>query len=673
MKRTMLNSVVDKTVKLWSGLRLFNSHARALQLCQIAASLILLVASSVGSASAQDLAREVLAPEYAQLKMNLLHLHCQLGFPDGTACHFVIEEPIPDGGGVRFPEVPGSGGNRSIIPRPRDPRNPMSGSIDIQTFPKVGTSISINAADIGFASYPVSFQLNGTRLADDLVRWEGFTPQPDFCLVTALNPLDIRMIRIRGIGANLCTRVSQIGSPEDDSGLRFYKGLALANESVCNVSDPALNDAIELSAAGGTGERLGWVATRGRNFLMIRARTYPLQPEDLREYDRRLSEEQAAVRADNDRRRMRCLGIDESRRSADPECRERAVPATTFFTPSPDVCHRYPIDGGAPVNIVTSIEQMTGLAGRPRAGAVTPSQATAAISLGDNGICQYTVNPGDTRPLTTLPGTLFISRPTTRATTADEQFELARMGSVGLSASLRSSASSGVSVLPAAVSTTLPAGRSETTRFQVRVGDVNGDPNFNGRVEVVAEGPSLVEPARTSFHVVTTDTFGLCGELQYQLDLYRASLASTDVAWPLDMDDPPKLFERFKTVDMRKLGQKGLDSWNRLWAMAMPPAVSSGKANVAGSWTVQVQTDQGPASFALSQNGDEISGNYKGALGEAPIRGTIKGDQITLFITVQSKGIDTTIVFSGIIEKGLMTGTVNVGNLENGSWTAKRQ
>jgi len=483
------------------------------------------------------------------------------------------------------------------------------------------------------------------------------------------------MIRIRGVGGNLCTRVSQIGSPTDDSGLRFYKGLGLANESACNVSDPALNDAIELSAAGvrGTAERLGWVATRGRNFLLIRARPTPLQPEDLSEYERRLSVRQAEVRADNDRRRMRCLGFDESRRSADPECREREVPGAISFTPSPDVCHRYPIDGGDPVNIVASIEQMTALAGRPPAGAVTPSQATAAISLGDNGICQYTVNPGDTRPPTNLPGTLFISRPTTRATTADEQYELARMGPVGLSASLRSSASSGVSLLPAAVSATLPAGRSESSRFTVRVGDVNGDPNFNGRVEVVAEGPSLVEPARTSFHVVTTDTFGLCGELQYQLDLYRTSLAST-VAWPIDMDDPPKLFERFKTVDMKKLGQKGLDSWNKLWAVAMPPAISSGKADVAGSWVVQVQTDQGPASFALSQNGDEISGNYKGALGEAPIRGSIKGDQITLFITVKStKEVDTTIVYSGVVEKGVMNGTFNVGNLENGSWTAKRE
>jgi len=628
----------------------------------------------VGSASAQDLAREVLAPEYTQLKVSLLQLHCQLVGFDGIACHIILEEPYADNGGVPFPEVPGTGGNRSIIPRPRDAANPMSGSIDLQRLSKTGTSISINAADIGFSSYPVTFHLNGTQLSGDLVRWEGFTPQPDFCLITDLGlGGGRRMIRIRGVGGNLCTRVSQIGSPTDDSGLRFYKGLGLANESACNVSDPALNDAIELSAAGGTGERLGWVATRGRNFLLIRARSIPLQPEDLSEYERRLSVRQAEVRADNDRRRMRCLGFDESRRSADPECREREVPGAISFTPSPDVCHRYPIDGGDPVNIVASIEQMTALAGRPPAGAVTPSQATAAISLADNGICQYTINPGETRPLTTLPGTLFISRPTARATTADEQYELARSGPRSLSASLRSSASSGVSVRPADVTATLPAGRSESTRFQVSVGDVNGDPNFNGRVEVVAEGASLVEPARTSFYVVTTDTFGLCGELQSQLDLYRASLASTDVAWPLDMGDPPKLFERFRTVDMKKLGQKGLDSWNKLWAVAMPLAVSSGKAEVAGSWVVQVQTDQGPASLALSQNGDEISGNYKGALGEAPIRGSIKGNQITLFITVNSKGNDTTIVYSGIVEKGLMKGTVNVGNLENGSWTAKRE
>ena len=203
----------------------FLSLTRALQMSQIALVLILLfVAGSMRSVLAQDLGREVLAPEYSQLKMSLLHLHCQLGGFDGIACGIVLESPRPNGGGIPFPEVPGTGGNRSIIPRPRDPRNPMAGNIEVQSLRKMSNSISINAADIGFASYPVTFQLNGTRLADDLVRWEGFTPQPDFGVITDLGiGGGRRIIRIRGIGANLCTRVSQNSSPEDDGGLRFYK------------------------------------------------------------------------------------------------------------------------------------------------------------------------------------------------------------------------------------------------------------------------------------------------------------------------------------------------------------------------------------------------------------------------------------------------------------------
>ena len=637
------------------------SITRALQLSQIAVAVVMLAAGSLTPVSAQDLAGEVLAPDYTQLKVSLLHLHCRLDIRDGIACGLLLNSEIPDGGGIPFPEVPGTGGNRSIIPRPRDPRNPMAGSIDLQRLSKMGNTISINAAEIGFSTYPITFQLNGTRLADDLVRWEGWTPQPDFCVIGDFN--GVQMIRIRGVGGNLCTRVSQVGSPADDGGLRFYKQLGLANEPACNVSDPALNAAIELP------DRLSWVAGRGRNFVMIRARTMPLQPEERMEYDRRLAELQAAVRADNESRRSRCAGFDERTRSEDPGCRERAVPANTSFAPGADVCHRYPVESGGEVNIVTTIEQMSSLVGRPPARTAMPAPATATINLPDNGICQYAVDPNQVRSPTTLSGTVSLSQPTATATTADEQFELSRTGPRSLSVGLRSSASSGVSILPADVSTSLAAGRSASARFDIRVTNVNNDPNFNGRVEVFAESPALAAPARTSFHVVTTDVFGLCGELQYQLDLYRASLASGVVAWPLDMGDPPKLFERFKTVDMKKLGQKGLDSWNKLWALAVPPAVSPGKAEVAGSWAVRMDTDQGSASFTLSQNGDQISGTYKGPLGEAPIQGTIKGNEITLFITVKSKG---TIVYSGIIEKGSMRGTAKGGDLKNAGWTAKQ-
>jgi hypothetical protein len=650
----------------------------ALQLGQIASVLILLLAAgSAKSALAQDLGNEVLAPEYRELKMSLLQLHCQLRGNDGIACSILLEQPRRDGG-IPFPEVPGTGNNRSIIPRPRDPRNPMAGSIDLQRLRKMGNSISINAAEIGFSSYPVTFQLNGTRLADDLVRWEGFTPQPDFGLIADLGVLGggRRMIRIRGVGANLCTRVSQIASPEDDLGLRFYKQLMVANEPACNFSDPVLRDAIELSAAGlsGTSERLGWVATRGRNFVMIRVRSIPLQPEELAEYERRLSEEQASVRADNERRRLRCMAFDEMRRREDPECRERPVEGDTSFVVSPDVARRYPMDSGDAVNVVTSIEQMSASAGRPPAEAAASAPATAAISLPDNGICRYTVNPDEVRPPTSLRGSLSLSRLTTRRTTADEQFELARSGPRGLTVSLRSSASAGVSIVPSEISASVPPGGAESTRFELRVGNVNNDPNFSGRLELVAEGPSLAAPARTSFHVVTSDIFGLCGELQAQLDLYRASLDPGTVAWPLDMGDPPKLFERFKTVDMKKLGQKGLDSWNKLWALAVPQAaLPSSKVEVAGSWVVQVDTDQGAASFSLQQNGEEIFGKYNGPLGAAPISGTIKGNTITLFVNVMFKGVDTRIVYTGIVEKGFMKGTVKVGELENGTWTAKHQ
>jgi hypothetical protein len=100
-------------------------------------------------------------------------------------------------------------------------------------------------------------------------------------------------------------------------------------------------------------------------------------------------------------------------------------------------------------------------------------------------------------------------------------------------------------------------------------------------------------------------------------------------------------------------------------------ATTSEKIDVTGTWAVEVETSAGSGSptFTFKQEGETLTGQYKGQFGEAPVKGTIKDDEITFSVEV-SQG---TVVYKGKIENGVMKGTVSLGDLGSGSWTGKRK
>src|SRR5262245_50174610 len=102
---------------------------------------------------------------------------------------------------------------------------------------------------------------------------------------------------------------------------------------------------------------------------------------------------------------------------------------------------------------------------------------------------------------------------------------------------------------------------------------------------------------------------------------------------------------------------------------------SSGGSNVSGNWAFEVQTDQGSGSpsFTFKQDGEKLTGTYKGAFGEGPVEGTVKGNAINFTVKVNAQGQDVVITYSGTIENGSMKGTVKLGDLGTGTWTGKRQ
>jgi len=107
-----------------------------------------------------------------------------------------------------------------------------------------------------------------------------------------------------------------------------------------------------------------------------------------------------------------------------------------------------------------------------------------------------------------------------------------------------------------------------------------------------------------------------------------------------------------------------------------PQAASAGAVNITGVWNFAVETAAGSGSptFTFKQEGENLTGTYKGQFGEAPLTGTVKGADVKFTIKVNAQGQDLTISYSGKIDnKDSMKGTASFGDLGEGTWTAKRK
>jgi hypothetical protein len=99
-------------------------------------------------------------------------------------------------------------------------------------------------------------------------------------------------------------------------------------------------------------------------------------------------------------------------------------------------------------------------------------------------------------------------------------------------------------------------------------------------------------------------------------------------------------------------------------------------ADVSGKWIFTVETSAGSGSptFVLKQDGESLTGDYSGALGQAKVRGSVKGDQILIEFDVEGQGQSAAIQYKGVVESNTrMKGAVKLGTFGEGTWTAQKQ
>ena len=97
-------------------------------------------------------------------------------------------------------------------------------------------------------------------------------------------------------------------------------------------------------------------------------------------------------------------------------------------------------------------------------------------------------------------------------------------------------------------------------------------------------------------------------------------------------------------------------------------------ADVTGKWefTVDLGGQGGKPTFAFQQKGGKLTGKYSGALGEADVAGTVKGDAIEFKFTVKGDLGELTATYTGTVSGDTMKGKTEYGQLGEGTFTAKR-
>lgn len=113
-------------------------------------------------------------------------------------------------------------------------------------------------------------------------------------------------------------------------------------------------------------------------------------------------------------------------------------------------------------------------------------------------------------------------------------------------------------------------------------------------------------------------------------------------------------------------------------APQQPPAREKpveAKVDLTGAWALRVNTmgGTGTPTVTLEQEGQKLSGRYVGGYGEAEVTGSVKGNEFTFSFMMAQEGSPVAVIYTGVVEKDTMKGTVSLGETGDGTFTGKKK
>lgn len=109
--------------------------------------------------------------------------------------------------------------------------------------------------------------------------------------------------------------------------------------------------------------------------------------------------------------------------------------------------------------------------------------------------------------------------------------------------------------------------------------------------------------------------------------------------------------------------------------MLVPAAIAADTAKVSGEWALTVETPNGTGtpSVIFKQDGEALTGTYKGRFGESQLKGSVKGNEIKFSVTVSPQGQDVVVEYSGTVDGDSMKGKAKFGEFGEGNFTGKKK
>ncbi len=118
-------------------------------------------------------------------------------------------------------------------------------------------------------------------------------------------------------------------------------------------------------------------------------------------------------------------------------------------------------------------------------------------------------------------------------------------------------------------------------------------------------------------------------------------------------------------------------------ALAVVPALAqeaqkekkAEKVDVTGTWELTVESPQGSMTMTATykQEGEVLTGTHVSEMGEVPLKGTVKGVEISYTLTIDAQGQQFVVTHKGKVEGDTITGTADLGDMGSMTWTAKRK
>lgn len=100
-------------------------------------------------------------------------------------------------------------------------------------------------------------------------------------------------------------------------------------------------------------------------------------------------------------------------------------------------------------------------------------------------------------------------------------------------------------------------------------------------------------------------------------------------------------------------------------------SVSAWCADVTGNWTISINNGAtaNPIELVLKQDGTKLTGSYKAAGGEVPLKGSVKGNAIEFVVTLAKRKVE----YRGAVTDTGMSGVYEIPGADQGRWHAQKK